>query len=184
MSAEYLVSSLPPLPFDGPAPLSAEDFAARCAEWLSPRDAAAARAIALGGECAHPAVRRWRDIETQMRNAIAAERARARSADASKWRRPEEGCDLFWKSRAAAAFRETDPLKREAIVDRALWDAACELVAPSDPLGPGAAFAYAVRLSISIRRSKLDRAAGNAVFDRIAAAARAPAAAGKEKNAS
>ncbi len=182
MALEYLVSSLPPLAFDARPAIGTDEFAEACRRWASPRDAAAVQALLDGdaGACpGHPVLARWRDIETQMRNAAAAERARARQADAAKWRRPERGCDMHWKARAAAAFRESGPLARQNALDRAAWDAAGELVRPEDPLGIGAVFAYAARLLISTRRSKADTAAGNAVFDRIAAAAQLSAP-GKE----
>lgn len=179
MSAEYLVSSLPPLQFDGPAPMSADAFAVRCDEWLSARDAAAVRAILAGADSPHPAARRWKDLKTQMKNAVSAERARKRRVDAAKWKRDESGCDLFWKSRVSAAFRETDPLKREALIDRAEWDAAAELTPPANPLGAGAAFTYAARLPVAARRSALDAAAGNGIFEDIVSAACA-AAGGKD----
>ena len=179
MSAEYLVSSLPPVPFDGPAPFPQAKFAEMCSEWLSARDARGVAALVSGAESSHPLVVRWRDLSVQMRNASAEERARASGADAGRWKRPASGCDIYRTSLVRAAFRENGPMARQDALDRAEWDAAGELVSPCDPLGPGAAFAYAVRLGVAERRSRTAATEGNAIFDRIAAAARTGAA-GKE----
>ena len=56
------------------------------------------------------------------------------------------------------------------MIDRAWWDAAGELTPPSSPLGSGALATYAVRLQIALRRAKISRDAGTAVFDRLVAA--------------
>ena len=149
MTVDYLVSSLPPLVFGEPAPITRERF----------REAA-------GGDplqgCAA-----WKDLETQLKNA----RAEARGGG-DKWSRPATGCSLYWKNRVLAAFQEKDVGKREELLDRVWWDAAGELVPPESPLGKGALEAYAVRLEIALRRSKISVEAGNAAFDRLTAETR------------
>ena len=156
MSIDYLVASLPPLAFDAPPPLTAAEFAARA------------------GDAAEPPAA-WRDLEAQLRNAIAEERARAnvtrgmRETDAEKWKRPAAGCSLHWTNRARAACAEKDPLKRDAAIDRVFWDAAGELTPPSAPLSRGALQTYAIRLSIALRRANRSAEAGNAAFDRLLA---------------
>ena len=123
MAADYLVASLQPLTLDGPAPYTAERFIEMCRGQLAEDDAAAIVEL-LGGAAVAPAngaatspgnatsghriLARWRDIDTQIRNAIAAERARQRGQDALRWRRPADGCSLYWANRAVAAFQEKD----------------------------------------------------------------------------
>ena len=113
---------------------------------------------------------RWLDLDTQLRNAIAAERARLHGQDAARWRRPAEGCSLFWANRAAAAFQEKDPARRERLLDQVRWDAAGELTPPTAPLSAAAVFTYAIRLAIVLRRAARDTAAGNDAFTRLTAA--------------
>ena len=162
MAADYLISSLPTVPFDGPAPIAMSEFLARCRaelgyEPLSDGDTGAT-------------ARKWRDLETQMRNAAAAERAKALGVDAAKYLRAASGCSLYWRSRIASAFSETDPLKRQTALDKVFWDAAGDLVPPSSPLSAAAAYAYRVRLEIAERRAAVSAEEGNKVFDGITAA--------------
>ena len=154
MSIDYIVSSLQPLVFDGPAPYTWERFA----EMLPPD------CVAADGAFAVPP--RWRELETQLRNAMAVARG------GEKYRRPASGCDLYWQNRVTAAFSEKDPLKRETLLDRVWWDAAGELTPPAAPLSAAAVFTYAIRLGIVLRRAARDAAAGNDVFNRLTAASK------------
>lgn len=149
MTTDYIVSSLPALEFGSPAPISAEAFAE------------------LAGDAAKRALLPWRDLETQLRNAL----AEARGGGA-KFRRAAEGCSVYWKKRVLDCFAEKDVAKRDEMLDHVWWDAAGELVTPSDPLGPGALAAYAVRLQIALRRSKISKEAGGAAFDAVVAGAK------------
>ncbi len=143
MTTDYIVASLPALAFDQPPSISWEQFLER------------------GG--ALPLPEKWHDLETQMKNAI----AEARGGE--NYKRPAEGCSLFWRGRVLTAFQEKDPLKRETLLDKIWWDAADELVDPTSPLGRGALAAYAVRLKIALKRNKISTAEGNAAFDRLTA---------------
>ena len=72
--------------------------------------------------------------------------------------------------RAAAAFQEKDPARRERLLDQVRWDAAGELTPPAAPLSKEAVFTYAIRLAIVLRRAARDTEAGNGVFNRLTAA--------------
>ena len=145
MSTDYIVASLPTLAFDRPAPLSWEAFVSSC------------------GERGVPAPAEWSDLETQLRNAMAAARGGA------KYARPAEGCSLYWRNRVLACFQEKDVAAREAALDRVWWDAAGELTPPAAPLGEGALATYAVRLRIALKRSRIAADRGNEAFDRLTA---------------
>lgn len=147
MSVDYIVASLPSLSLDAPAPISWEKFA----------EAAGPNALS-GSE-----LRTWSDLETQLRNAM----AEARQGE--KYKRPAEGCSLYWKNRVLACFQETDVMKREDLLDRVWWDAAGELTPPAAPLGKGALATYAVRLRIALKRSRISKDKGNEAFDRLTA---------------
>ena len=184
MAADYLVSSLQPLALDGSVPYTADQFLDLCRSQLPTKDVAALETLVaaeatpanaashvLGdASSGHRILARWRDLDAQLRNAIAAERARLRGQDAARWRRPVEGCSRFWANRAAAAFQEKDPARRERLLDRVRWDAAGELVPPAAPLSTAAVFTYAIRLAIVLRRAARDAAVGNDVFNRLTAA--------------
>jgi len=148
MTTDYTVASLPALSFDAPAPTTPAAFEA---------------ATGASRVCAR-AFARWRDLETQLRNALAEARG-----GGERFRRPAEGCSLYWKQRVLDCFAEKDVARRDELIDRVWWDAAGELASPSDPLGPGALACYAVRLGIAARRSRISKDAGNAAFDRLTA---------------
>ncbi|MBQ6137968.1 MAG: hypothetical protein IJI73_11430 [Kiritimatiellae bacterium] len=145
MSVDYIVSSLPALAFGAPAPISWERFSE------------------IAGAAAVPPPE-WGDLETQLRNAVAEARGGA------KWKRPADGCSLFWRGRVLACFQEKDVARRDEMLDRVWWDAAGELTSPASPLGRGALATYAVRLRIALRRSAISASAGAAAFDRMTSA--------------
>lgn len=150
MSVDYIVASLPPLEFGALAPMTWERF----------------EALSEGTRLCASGLGKWTDLETQLRNAVAEARGGA------DWKRPAEGCSLYWRNRILACFQEKDVAKRDEMIDKTWWDAAGELTPPSCPLGAGALATYAVRLKIALRRSKISRDAGTAAFDRLVAATR------------
>lgn len=145
---DYIVASLPALTFGAPAPMTWERFMeiAECND-------------SLGGE-------KWRDLETQLRNAMAEARG------GTKYVRAANGLSLYWKNRVLACFQERDIAKRDELLDRVWWDAAEELINPISPLSKGALAAYAVRLKIAIKRDGISKDLGNDVFDRLTAASK------------
>ena len=145
MSTDYIVSSLPTLAFNAPAPISWEKFTQG------------------GGGVPPPQAKVWRDLETQLRNAV----AEARGGE--RFKRPADGCSLYWRNRVLACFQEKDVAKRDELLDRVWWDAAGELTPPSEPLGKGALATYAIRLKIALKRTAISKESGNAAFDRLTA---------------
>ena len=156
MTLDYIVAGLPPLVFGEPSPLGEDEFFARCGSY-----AARVRAALDGGV--------WRDVIVQFRNAIA--RARGGEDDV----RRAEGCDVALAERTAACFAEKDPLARQRLLDKTLWDAAERLADPASPLGFGALAAYAARLRIAISRDRISKEDGAAAFARLLDSAAADA---------
>lgn len=173
MAADYLISSLQPLDLDGPAPYDMASFLEMCRDQLSSTAADAIAAVCQGKTANEwsPAAQ-WTDLAAQLRNAIAAERARMRGQDPAKWRHPVSGCSLYWANRVTTAFQETDPAKRDRLLDQIWWDAAGELVPPAAPLSAAAALTYALRLGLVLHRRAISADAGNATFDRLTEASR------------
>ncbi len=146
MPLDYIVSSLPALRFGESAPITMERFAE------------------IAGGPVGPSAK-WRDLETQLRNAVAEARG-----GGERCRRPADGCSLYWRNRVLACFQEKDVARREEMLDKTWWDAAGELVPAANPLGRGALEAYAVRLAIAVRRTGISQEAGAAAFDRMTSA--------------
>ena len=176
MAADYLVSGLQPLAIDGAAPCSKATFLALCREQLGERHARAIESAMDGAasapECDTPLAAAWRDLDAQLRNAVAAERARTRGADPSRWRRPVNGCSLYWAGRVQAACLSLLSEREKDIADFERWDAAGELTPPASPLSAAAAYTYGIRLAIVLRRQALSAEAGNATFDALTAASK------------
>ena len=142
MTLDYAISSLPTLVFGAPPPIDADKFREIAGDGFD-----------IGDE--------WRDLETQLRNAI----AEARGGE--KWKRPAKGCSLYWRNRIAECFQEKDTGRRDELIDRVFWDAAGTLENPSSPLGLGALRAYAARLQIALKRAKVSKDAGLHLFENL-----------------
>lgn len=174
MSYAYFASTLPLLVLEGPPPFTAEAFLARCQEQLSAEHVEAVRALMGQGDSRHPFVVAWRNRETQFRNAIVKARvAKRQGVDAGPWLREHGGFDVWVEHGVVAAFQATDPLKRERALDQILWQLAGELAGP-EPLTAQAIFAYAIRLQMTIRWSKVDATRG---LERMMKLAKTPAVA-------
>jgi len=166
LSIDYIVSSLPTLRFDEPAPISWEKFCEITGgRWKVEGGTKDGNPSSVQPPTFNlqPVIPGWDDLETQLKNAIAEARNGARFA------RPVEGCSLYWKKRVLDCFAEKDVLKRDEMLDRVWWDAAGELTPPTAPLGKGALATYAVRLKIALKRSLISQDKGNAAFDRLTA---------------
>lgn len=149
MTIDYIVASLPTLVFDLAPAITWEKFVGLCAEAGKTPDE-------LTGK-------KWADLVTQLKNAIAIQRGGA------KWVRECEGCSVYWRTRITHAFQEKDVAKREELIDKIWWDAAEELTDLTSPLGSGALATYAIRLKIALKRAKISVDAGNTVFDKLTA---------------
>ena len=142
MSTDYIVASLPALAFGEAPSISEEAFAEL-----------------VGGRC-EKELARWAELETELRNAMAAARGGA------KFAREAKGCSIYWRNRVSDCFQEKDILKRDELLDRVWWDAAGELTPSASPLGAGALATYAVRLKIARKRAAISRDGGAAAFDK------------------
>lgn len=143
MTIDYIVSSLPTLAFNDPPQITQEAF------------------DELAGDSIADKLCEWKDLEAQLRNAMALARG------GEKWVRPVEGCSLYWRNRIALCFQEKDIAKRDEMLDRVWWDAAEELTPPASPLGKGALATYAVRLKIALKRAAISKSVGGATFDKV-----------------
>ena len=91
MNLDYIVTSLPALSFGEKPAITLDEFIAH-----------------LGGE--QPKLTdEWCDLETQLRNAVAA--CRGRPFDA----RAAHGCAIYWRDRIRECFAENDIFRRDEI---------------------------------------------------------------------
>lgn len=171
MSYEYFASSLPDLRFGEKPPMTPEEFAASAAGVLSDADCTALGALLSGDWSDHPFVVRWRDRETQLRNAVARRRAARLEAsgrggvdDSRAADRPHGGWSADVEAGVDAAFQEPDPLARHRALARLRWDQALE-IAGTDPFSSSAVLAWAVRLLVDADLASFDAGKGMAKLD-------------------
>ena len=156
MSIDYLVASLPALVFGNSAPITYERFEA-----------------AIAPIKVDELLRKWREIETELKNELVELRAAKlsqsgkRVPDKAKYLRPSERCSIFLKSRLKDAYQIEEVAARDEAIDRVFWEAAAEMTPPESPLGKGALATYAARLLILLKRSQISTEGGNAAFDRL-----------------
>ncbi len=171
MKYYFFAATLPLLSMEGPPPFSIAEFRARCAEHLNADDSKALAEImgdANGTTASHDFVRQWRNVDTAMRNAVARARAARSQRDAAPYLRPQAGVDVQLDKGVADAFQKASPLERERALDRLLWSRLDD-AAGYDPFDGKAILAYAVRLRILERWSRLDESAGKRqVTERVA----------------
>jgi len=167
----YLAASLEPLFLDEEPPLTMAELLAAWAPWLDEDTGRDLRLLLEGRPEAAQAVciRRWGDIETQIRNAAATQRAARARAEAGPFLRPCRQLDVFLDRAVTEAMAKTQPLERELALDRVRWAALDEL-ARQDPFGLAALAAYAVKLSLAERWNRLTPEAGREALDALLAA--------------
>jgi len=167
MSTYYLISSLPLLSFDHAPLIHADAFLAACHAQLDAPDAAAAETLVRNlPASSHPFVRAWRDKDALLRNAVARIRSHARGVDAARWLRPTQGCDAQIERGVEEAFHATDPLKLERALDTLRWRVAEELQG-YDPMSVRVVLAYAIKLPLALRWSRMDVAQGQERFSTL-----------------
>lgn len=160
MNHWYLVASLPYLRFGEKPPVNCAAFLAACTGRLAEEDVAVLQA-ALDNRCSPDSevARRWWNGEVELRNAVVRVRARSRGTDPASFIRLHSGFSVSIEKMVTDAFARTNPLEREAELDRARWVQADDL-ALTAPFGFAAVFAFAVKLRIAERWAGLDEEAG------------------------
>ncbi|MCF7837198.1 MAG: DUF2764 domain-containing protein [Candidatus Marinimicrobia bacterium] len=162
----YFMASLPTLTPGEPPALDAAEFLRRATGVLAPDDLAGAADLLAGrwDSAPHPFARRWRPLETQLRNAIARTRTAQRPAETAFTPHPHEGFDAALEREAAEALQRKNPLEREQALDRLRWRLVDELVGVERPFSVEAVMAYALRLGWAARQAAWQPAAGREQF--------------------
>ena len=149
------------------AKMSPEVFREMCESGLSGVLRQAALAMLDGADAPHPFVRAWRDADAQVRNAIAAERARKRGLPAAQTPRLDaSGCDASISPAIAAAFALPDPLSRERAIAHVRW-AILDQLQGVDPLSENVVLAFAAKLKINTLLLSADPSKGAESFKAI-----------------
>jgi len=160
-SYHFFVASLPMLLPDAAPPMTLDGFLELARVYLSAADWQTLTALEAGRPSQHSFVKGWRRAETQLRNAIARQRASRLGQDAAPWLKEHEGYDVTLERSVAAAFQESNPLRREKALDAIRWRQADEL-AGLDSFATPAILAYFIQLQILARAAERDVAQGRA----------------------
>lgn len=149
----YLVASLPAVSLDTKPPISRDDFLRSCQGVLSASDFREVTLVLENreSEATHPNLRRWRDRETQLRNALAKWRAAKSSIDPTQFQKPHNGFDVALEHGVADAMSRANPLEREQALDNLRWRIADDLALEA-PFGMPAIFSFLIKLRLAERR--------------------------------
>lgn len=174
MSYYYFVASLPALVLGAPPPWTSAQFESDAARLLPPDAAAQLRAMGEGRDVPGDAfVARWRDHETQLRNAVARTRAARLGMDAAPHIRPHGGFSASLEMAVVDAYAKPNPLERELALDRCRWQFLDDAARPA-PFGFPALQAYALKLRMAERWAAMtDEAGRRRLQDAVAAVRKA-----------
>lgn len=161
MSYTYFAATLPTLQFGAEPVMTEEVFREQCREHLSTSDFAALCALLDNGVTSNTFVKNWRNLDTQIRNAIAQQRANrlGDGSAAARWQHPHTGYDLAIVNGVSAAFQEPDPLRCDSAIERIRWNLAEEL-SGFNSFSAETIFTYAIHLTILIRKKTADAEKG------------------------
>ncbi len=152
MNYYFLLASLPAFLAGELAPVSMEEFLARCDRELSPADRRELDAVLLADEdvAASCFAREWFRHERHIRNAIVHVRATRHGVDPGPWLRPVQGIDGFLAKAVGEAMARPNPLERELALDKVRWQALDDLAIGHD-FDLAAVLIYALRLQLALR---------------------------------
>lgn len=175
MAYYYLVASLPVLVPGKGAEDTGRQFFENTAFLLQEDHAEALRAIVEGrpGEHPHPFNQAWFNRDTQLRNALARQRANVLKRDARPFLKDHGDFDSRLDGWAQEALSMRDPLEREKFLDEKRWILVEELAQPS-PFGIEAVLAHGVKLVLAERWTQRDKETGKKNAESLVAAAAEP----------
>lgn len=165
----FLISSLPGLSLDGPPALTIGKFRQMCQGWLTEPELSAVDEVLTSGESQseNPFLLRWRDRETQLRNAVVHQRAAKLGVDPDPHLRDHGAVDVVTEKFVSNTFTRHTTLGRELELDRYRWQMVDE-VAGHDPYQLSGILAYALKLRIVERWANLDERRGRATLEELA----------------
>ena len=123
----YLISSLPMLNFSARAPLSLEDFFARCKNLIPEKELEALRNVCQQDGCFFNAqcigsLEQWVNFEVTLRNELVRARASRKKIDPLKFLRLPDSPQAEISHLAMAAYRSLSILEAEKILDQGRWN--------------------------------------------------------------
>jgi len=157
----YLTASLPELTLGEAPPYTPEDFLFHCQGTLSTDDLEELRCVVENrlDDAQSDFTRRWKNLDTQMRNSVARIRANRLGVDVRPYTRPHSGYSMAAEHAVADAMSRSHLLERVTALDRSRWNALDELT-EGERFGFEAVLAFAVKLRLMERWARLSEDAG------------------------
>lgn len=165
----FLIASLPGLSLDAPPTLTVGKFRKMCEGWLTERELSAVDEVLTANESRshNPFLLRWRDRETQLRNAVVRQRAAKLSVDPESHLRDHGAVEAATEKLVSNIFMRQPTLGRELELDRHRWQIVDE-VAGHDPYRLSGILAYALKLRIAERWAHMDERRGREALEELA----------------
>ena len=157
MAYYSLVASLPHLKIGDEPPFSTEEYVEACAQWITEKETRILEHVLLNRHPDHSCdiCKKWSNIETQLRNAVAKHRGQKLGVDFKEYLQPHDGFSGQIEQFVTDAFSRNDPLEIEEELDRARWQMADELI-NQDFFGFMKVLAYGIQLRIVERWNSMD----------------------------
>lgn len=168
MAYYSLVASLPHLKIGDEPPFSTEEYIENCAQWVTEREVHILERILRNehSDQACPICKKWFDLETQLRNAVARQRGQKLGVDFKGYLQPHDGFSGQVEQYVTDAFTRNDPIELEEELDRARWQMAEDLIV-QDLFGFMKIVAYGIQLSIVERWNNMDVHTGKEKLEAI-----------------
>lgn len=166
MSYVYLISSLPSLRLGEPPPFSVKLLLSSCSGIITAEELSDLAAVVENREddLRTPVGNQWRDLDTQLRNAVAQTRAARWKCDHRRYTKVHGGFSGAVERIVGEALSETDLRRREAALDRGRWTLVEDL-SVLEPHSFSRLFTYVVQLMIVERWSAMVMEAGKERMD-------------------
>ncbi|NLO24125.1 MAG: DUF2764 family protein [Fibrobacter sp.] len=165
-NAVYFVSSLPMIQFKDAPPMSVEEFKRQCETNLNDFELGAIEALLDGKDYPEPFVSAFYSHETQLKNIAARARATEWDSDIRIMDRPFDGYNVAYAKMVNDALVKANPLEMEEALEEARFYLADELSGVGS-FTMAHVYAYALKLKILERLSKLNQEAGNTALLKI-----------------
>ncbi len=164
-NAVYIAASLPFLKFGDTPPFSLSELRNRCSSVMSEEELSAFDALVAGEPSDDPFVSAYQAHEVQLKNVSGHARAAAWGSDVRFVERPFPGYDVTFAKMVSDAFSKSNPLEREQELDKARFWLVDSLTPEESSMAN--LYAFAVKLKICERWSRISPEAGNAAVLKV-----------------
>ena len=166
----YLIASLPALQFGMKPPFSFETFLDMCKDLVSEYDLAILKSAVHIGKGDYerdvPALRKWHEFDTALRNELIKVRAARKRLDAARFLRSDSNHEAQFTQIALNTYRNPSILDSERMLDQERWRA-LDRCALGHHFDLDILIVYAHKLLILERWERIDAADGAALLEEV-----------------